>query len=131
MSSSKEAARTARKLFKASLSGGALDLPTVQKVVGKLLDAKPRGYMGVLDAYWRLVRLNQEQNLARVESAEALDEATKTQVTADLKSKYGPQIETEFSVNPELIAGIRIRVGSDVWDGSVKNRLERLAEKFN
>jgi len=29
-----------------------------------------------------------------------------------------------------LIGGMRIRVGSDVWDGSVKNRLERLNDKF-
>ncbi len=35
----------------------------------------------------------------------------------------------EFKSNPGLLGGMRVRVGSDVWDGSVKNRLERLREK--
>jgi F-type H+-transporting ATPase subunit delta len=48
-----------------------------------------------------------------------------------LKKKYGPQIQPEFSVDPGLLGGMKIRVGSDVWDGSVKNRLERLSEQFN
>ena len=52
-------------------------------------------------------------------------------LVADLKKKYGSQIAPEFSVNPELLGGMKIRVGSDVWDGSVKNRLERLGEQFN
>jgi F-type H+-transporting ATPase subunit delta len=52
-------------------------------------------------------------------------------VIADLKKKYGDQVEAEFALDPELLGGMRIQVGSDVWDGSVKNRLERLADKFN
>ena len=66
-----------------------------------------------------------------MQSAVALDEPTKTGLVADLKKKYGPQIQPEFSVDPGLLGGMKIRVGSDVWDGSVKNRLERLSEQFN
>ena len=40
--------------------------------------------------------------------------------------KYGRTLELEFHLNPELLGGIRVRVGSDVWDGSVKARLEAL-----
>jgi F-type H+-transporting ATPase subunit delta len=72
-----------------------------------------------------------EKNRAIVQSAVVLDEPTKTGLVTDLKKKYGPQITTEFSVDPALLGGVKIRVGSDVWDGSVKNRLERLSEQFN
>ena len=58
-------------------------------------------------------------------------ERVANKMNADLKKKYGPQISTEFTVVPELLGGMKTRVGSDVWDGSVKNRLERLSEKFN
>lgn len=131
MKSRKEALRTAKKIFAASMVGGRLDEGVVRKVVGKLASARPRGYQEVADAYWRLVRLEVERNRAVVQSAVALDDATKSRLEADLKKKYGPQISTEFTVVPELLGGMKIRVGSDVWDGSVKNRLERLSEKFN
>ncbi len=131
MKSRKEALRTAKKIFAASLTDGRLDESLVKRVVAKLSSSRPRGYQEVADAYWRLVRLEVEKNRAVVQSAVALDEPTRARLTADLKKKYGSQIAPEFSVHPELLGGMKIRVGSDVWDGSVKNRLERLSEQFN
>lgn len=131
MKSRKEALRIAKKIFAASMKDGQLDESAVKKVVAKLSETRPRGYQQVADAYWRLVRLETERNRAIVQSSVALDEATQARVVADLKRKYGPQISPEFTIDPTLLGGMKIRVGSDVWDGSVKNRLERLAEKFN
>lgn len=130
MKSSKESARIAKKLFAASMVDGQLDLGNVQIIVRKLGETKPRGFLAVLNAYWRLVRLEVESNRAIVQSAVELDAATRDSVVADLKKKYGPQVEAEFTTDPELIGGMKIRVGSDVWDGSVKNRIERLENKF-
>ena len=131
MKSRKEALRTAKKIFAASHKDGQLDESVVRKVVVKLGETKPRGYQQVADAYLRLVSLEVEKNRAIVQSAVALDEPTKTVLVADLMKKYGSRIKPEFSVRPELLGGMKIRVGSDVWDGSVKNRLERLSEQFN
>lgn len=131
MKSRKEALRLAKKIFAASLKDGQLDESVVRKVVAKLSETRPRGFLEVADAYWRLVRLEVERNRAIVQSAVALDEPTKAGLVTDLKKKYGPQITTEFSVDPALLGGVKIRVGSDVWDGSLKNRLERLSEQFN
>lgn len=131
MKSGKELNRVAKKLFAACVADGQLNADSVQKVVRKLIDTKPRGYQAVLHAFWRLVRLESESNQALVESAVELDPATRTEVVADLEKKYGPQVQAEFAINPALIGGMKIRVGSDVWDGSVKSRLERLDEKFN
>jgi len=36
-----------------------------------------------------------------------------------------------FNVNPDLIGGVRIQVGSDVYDGSVRSRLQRIGESFS
>ncbi|MEM9282037.1 MAG: F0F1 ATP synthase subunit delta [Verrucomicrobiota bacterium] len=130
MKSGKEANRIAKQLFAASMVDGRLDPSNVQAIVRKLIDEKPRGYLAVINAYWRLVRLEGESNRVVIESAVELDGGMKKSVLADLGKKYGDQLEPEFVINPELIGGMKIRVGSDVWDGSVKNRIERLNEKF-
>jgi F-type H+-transporting ATPase subunit delta len=55
-----------------------------------------------------------------------LDASQHDQLQKSLNAKYGRQLALEFSLKPELLGGIRVRVGSDVWDGSVKARLENL-----
>ena len=52
------------------------------------------------------------------------------EIVANLKRKYGNDLDTRFVVNPELLGGMRLRVGSDVWDSSVHNRLQRLQHQF-
>ncbi len=126
----KEAQRTARKLCEAALVDGKVDLVVVSKIVSRLSATRPRGYLPVVTAFWRLVKLELSKSEAIVESAVALDNAMQHSVLTDLRAKYGKQIEAIFKLNPDLIGGLRIRVGSDVWDGSVKNRIDRLSNKF-
>ena len=47
-----------------------------------------------------------------------------------LKKKYGADLTSEFAVDPTLLGGVRVRVGSDVWDGTLRNRLERLQQQL-
>ncbi|MDF1753765.1 MAG: F0F1 ATP synthase subunit delta [Verrucomicrobiales bacterium] len=130
MKVSKEARRTSRKLLAACISDGKVDLQLVRTIVTKLTEGQYRGYLQVIHAFWRLVRLEVAKSQALVESAVELDSTMQNKVVADLQAKYGKQVEATFKVNPELIGGMRIKVGSDVWDGSVKNRIERLSGKF-
>lgn len=131
MKASKDAQRVARKLFQATMADGQLDAEVVRKVIKKLGDSKPRGYLGMIDAYSRLVRLEADRHHARVESAAALSSEMQQTVTSDLRGKYGDQLTVDFSTNADLLGGMRVRVGSDVWDGSVKNRLDRLSDAFS
>ncbi|MBU6179767.1 MAG: F0F1 ATP synthase subunit delta, partial [Verrucomicrobia bacterium] len=89
MKSRKEALRTAKKIFAASMKDGRLDETAVRKVIAKLSSSRPRGFLEVADAYWRLVRLEVERNRAIVQSAVALDDAEKARLSADLRKKYG------------------------------------------
>ncbi len=130
MKGSKDAQRIARQLLKATVENGEVNSSTVKAVLRKLATDKPRGYLGVISAYAHLVRLELEKSHAVIESASPLGGTLEASVVADLKKKYGEQITSEFKSNPELLGGMRVRVGSDVWDGSVRNRLERLREKI-
>ena len=99
-------------------------------MVDSLIEKKPRNYIDVLKNYRRLLRLELEKRRARIETASELDSTTSSELVANLKKKYGNDLTTEFVNNPALLGGVRIRVGSDVWDGSVRNRLERLQQQL-
>ena len=130
MKISKVAGTTARRLFGLCQEGGRLDDSKLRKVFNRLIETKPRDYQGILAALQRLARLELERRKVTVESAVELDEATRQRVASGLAKQYGPDLVIQYQVNPALIGGLRIRVGNDVFDGSVQGRLDRLANAF-
>ncbi len=126
MKISKEARRSSRQLFKACLVNGKLDEARVRDVVTKVAAAKPRSYMGILNNFSSLVRAELERQSAIVESATPLTADLQSNLKTSLSQKYGRELTLQFQTRPELLGGIRVKVGSDVWDGSVKARLEAL-----
>ncbi|MBV9126618.1 MAG: F0F1 ATP synthase subunit delta [Verrucomicrobia bacterium] len=130
MKITKEAHALARQLLRLSLADGTLDRARVSSLVQSVLQEKPRHYLGALEAYQRLLRLEIEKRHAVIESAAPLNSATADAVVSSLRQKYGNDLTTEFKVNSELIGGMRVKIGSDVWDGSVRNRLARLQEQL-
>jgi F-type H+-transporting ATPase subunit delta len=131
MNASRESRKTARQLFKASFTDGKLDSEKVRNIVQTITAAKPRHYVDILKNYHRLIRLETEKHRALIESATPLSPETSNRVVRDLQRRYGTDLTTSFKINPDLIGGLRIKVGNDVWDASVANRLERLKEQFN
>ena len=114
MKVSKDALRHARALFQSCSKDGKLDLDRVKMIVKRVGEEKPRGYLGILTAFQRLIRLDLEKRHAIVESAEALSDGLKEDVLKDLKARYGDDVTSEFKIVPELLGGMRVRVGSDI-----------------
>ena len=131
MKISKEARRTSRQLFRACFEGGKLDENRVRSVVSLITDKKPRGYIAILENFTRLLRGEAQRQSAIVESATPISDDMRYQLKVGLSKKYGRELALEFQVNPELLGGIRVKVGSDVWDGSVKARLETLKNSLS
>lgn len=129
MKISKQAMSEARQLFRSCFVNGRLDEGRVRQAVALIAGKKPRGYVEILTRLHRLVKLELEQHAARVESAVALPADVQAQVAQKLKGIYG-ELELSFAQNPSLIGGLRIQVGSDLYDGSVKMRLEELQQSF-
>lgn len=117
-------------LFRASMSEGQLDEAKARAVVSKVAEGKPRGHLAILTHYKRLVKLEQDRRSARVETATAIDSQVEAAVAKSLAAAYGAGLATTFAVNPALIGGMRVTVGSDVLDGTVAARLNRLRESF-
>lgn len=126
----RQASRQAKKLFRACLVNGRLDEGRVHQVVEWVIASKSRGYLLLLSRFQRLVKLDRMVHTAEIESAVPLPPDLRSTVQADLEELYGKGISIQFAHRPELIGGIRVRVGSDVFDGSVQTELAALARKF-
>jgi F-type H+-transporting ATPase subunit delta len=130
MKVTKQARRGAKELFRSCVVGGLLEENRVRQAVQQVLQTKPRGFLAILTHFLRLVKLDIERRTARVESAVPLASDLQTQIQTSLARSYGKGLDISFAQNPELIGGVRIRVGSDVYDGSVQGRLAELQESF-
>jgi F-type H+-transporting ATPase subunit delta len=130
MKKSKEIRQLSRQMMRSSFTDRQLDRGKIASLVQSLIAKKPRNYIDTLKNYKRLLRLEVEKRHATIESASELVPEVSAQVVSSLKRKYGNDLTTEFVVNPQLLGGVRVHVGSDVWDGSVQNRLQRLAQQL-
>ena len=130
MKISKQARREAKELFRSSIVNGVLDENRIRQIVTRVAEMKPRGYFGILSHFQRLVKLEVERRTAKVESAVPLSPENQSDVKNKLAKIYGQGLNISFAQNPALLGGLRIKVGSDVYDGSVQARLEQLAESF-
>jgi F-type H+-transporting ATPase subunit delta len=130
MKISKQARRDAKTLFRSTFVNGVMDEARVRNAVTQLLAQKPRGYVGILGHLQRLAKLEQDRRSARIESAVRLADDEFLAIKKNLEKRYGPGLNVTFWLNPDLIGGMRIKVGSDVFDGSVQGRLNALKESF-
>ena len=130
MKISKDIRQLSRKLMRASYVNGVLDRERINSIVQSIIAERPRNYIHLLENYLRLLRLEFGKRQATIESAAELDPEAGRKIVAGLEHKYGASLATDFVVNPALLGGVRVRVGSDVWDSSVRNRLERLQQKL-
>src|ERR1700746_2450344 len=111
MKINKEIRQFCREMLGASFTDGQLDPGRISSLVNSLIARKPRRYIDVLKNYRRLLRLEIEKRRAKVESASLLTPETSWQITNRLKQKYGDDLQAEFTVDPGLLGGVRIRVG--------------------
>jgi F-type H+-transporting ATPase subunit delta len=124
------AKREAKQLFRLCLVNGVLDENRVRNVVQRVVAAGHRDRPAILSHFGRLVRLDLARHTATIESATPLPADLRAALEAGLTRRYGPGLTAAFAQRPALIAGMRIQVGCDVYDGSVRARLATLENNF-
>jgi F-type H+-transporting ATPase subunit delta len=130
MKSIKQARRDAKQLFRLCHTNGVLDDGRVLQVVRRVIETSCRNRFLVLSEFRWLVKLDCARRAAAVQSATPLPPDMQTSVEAGLSRLYGPGLNTSFTRSPALIGGMRIKVGYDVYDGSVHARLAALKARF-
>jgi F-type H+-transporting ATPase subunit delta len=123
MGRNKQARREAKELFRLCQVNGLLDEGRVREVVRRVAESRNRERFKFLSNFLRLVKLDRARHTATVENATPLSADMQASIQAGLSHTYGPGLSTTFTHNPELIGGMRIKVGSDVYDSSVKAKL--------
>ena len=144
--------------FEATLQGSpelvnALVTPAVpgsrkRAVVGRIADVLklsqiPRNFLFVLVDHRRIAALSdiiqsfeividERLGFARAEIASAteLSDEQQAALTARLEQMTGKRMRSRFSVDPSLIGGVMARIGSTVYDGSVRGQLELLERRL-
>jgi len=124
----KEARRKARELFDAALDAtGRPDSSKALSIADLLVKSAPRHSLQILKEFTRLIRLESAKHHAVIESAAPVDELTRAAIQRSLEKRDGGTVTLETKVDPSLIGGSRIRLGSEVWDATVVSRLNALA----
>lgn len=126
MKISKQSRRDGKALFNACRVNGVLDDGKVRQVLTEVVARKPRGYVATLHHFHRLVKLDIARRTAVVESATALAPAIQDDVRSQLAARHGAGLDLSFKVNSGVIGGLKVRVGSDIYDGTVAGRLAAL-----
>ena len=130
MKSTRQQTREARRLFRTCLVQGALDEDRVRGIVTRTIDRGGVGALKVLSRLQRLVRLDREAHQAKVESATTIPPDIRASIESGLHRLYGGGVVTSYAENQALLGGVRITVGSDVYDGTIQGQLAAIEENL-
>jgi len=130
MKINKRARREAKQFFRMCLVNGVLDENRVRRVVQRVVAAGLHDSPAILSHFARLLKLELARRTATIESATPVPADLQAALEARLTRLYGPGLTTTFAHNPVLVGGLRIQVGCDVYDGSVRARLATLEKTF-
>jgi len=131
MKRDKKITKLAKKLVELSLDNGVVTEAKVAEVLSGLKQVQHRQHLTVLKTYLAYLRREIALQTAVVSTPSSLSDATLKEIEANFTKIYGRTISAVTQQDTSLIAGVRVRVGDDVYDASVAGRLQRLAENVH
>lgn len=128
----KKTTKLAKKLVELSKeANGVVTQSKVGEVLAGLKEVTVRRYLLVLKTYLYYLRREIALQTAVVSTPGALSPESLGAIAAKFTAQYGRPIAAQTRIDPSLIAGVRVRVGDDVYDASVAGRLKRFAESVH
>jgi len=120
----------AKSLLAISMENGRVSGERVSAVLETLKSRPPRNYKAVLETYLAKIRIELRKENAKIEYVGSFPSEDVDAVKSKLSDYYDREVKVELSEKKDLIAGFRILVADDVWDASIRGRLERFALSF-
>jgi len=115
--------RNAVRLWRLSQVEGRTDLDRAREIALRLLASSRSGRLRVVREFIRLLKRDDELHAASVESAVALDAGEREAVHRAVERRCRRAMTETFTVDPSVIAGIRIRAAGQLYDDTVRARL--------
>jgi F-type H+-transporting ATPase subunit delta len=111
-------------------SAGAMKLdPITTNFLGVLAKNRRLAQLGnVIRAFNTLAARHRGEINAEVTSAHTLDEGQVDAIRKNLRTRYGADIAVELSVDPAILGGLVVKIGSRMIDGSIRTKLNSLAQ---
>lgn len=117
----------ARQLFNLSIVDGRLSNEQVAGVLAYVEKNHAANAVAILKAYRRLVAAELAKSTAVVEHAGPVNEALVASIGGALSQRYHRPVTTTTKANPALLAGLRVRIGDDLFESSVSGQLATLS----
>ena len=127
MRSDKKTKLLAKQLFKLSLVNGQVSAEQVAGILGYIEKSAPRHPLALLKLYHRAIVNETAKSRAIVEHAGLVSAAALQLVESAMSRKYQRPVIATAQPNPKLLAGLRVRVGSDVYESTVAGQLAALS----
>lgn len=127
MRANKKTKALAKQLFKLSLVNGAVSADQVAGVLGYIEKNVPRHALALLQLYHRAIATELAKSNALVEHAGPISDGTLKLIESALTRKYKRPVAATARPNAKLLAGLRVRIGSDVYESSVSGQLAALS----
>lgn len=81
---------------------------------------------GAMAGFTELLADHRSETVAEVTSAKPLSDQQREKLAANLKSSFGKDVKIDASVDPSLLGGLVVKIGSKMIDGSLKAKLAGL-----
>lgn len=130
MKVSKASKEFATRVFRLCTENGSLNENKLSDSIKFLSKKRPSDYRGILTALKSLVRLDVEKRTVHVESAQDISQTDSKRIQDSIIKKHGKGLVFSFITKPELIGGLKVRVGSQVYDSSVLAKINRLSNSL-
>jgi F-type H+-transporting ATPase subunit delta len=117
----------ASRLFKLSLVNDQVSAGQVAGVLGYIEKAAPRHALALLKLYHRAIKTELAKSYALVEHAGPVSDTTLRLIEGAMTRKYHRPVTASARANPRLLAGVRIRIGSDIYESTVAGQLANLS----
>jgi len=127
MRADKKTKLLAKQLFKLSLVNGQVSAEQVGGVLGYIEKVQPHHALTLLKLYHRAIQTEVAKSVALVEHAGPVTDATLKLIEGAMAKKYQRPVTASARPNPKLLAGLRVRVGSDVYESTVSGQLATLS----
>ena len=103
---------------------------TVRLVEVALAGFGGRGFEASLTRLVELTAAKRDREVAYVTVAKPLDDSAEQALAAKLSDIYGRQVSLKVDVDPAIIGGVSVRVGSDLYDGTILRQLNAARQAF-
>jgi len=104
----------------------------VRNLIAVLIDHRRIQYLGrIVEQLKKELDARMGFAEAQISSARELSEAEKRALEVEIEKTTGKKVRARYALDPSLLGGAMVRVGSTIYDGSVKGQLEKIREAMS